>query len=125
MTSSSIRQPAVVHVRRSARDLAQRGRFERAAIAFIARNGEPALISEASVAPGDGGVVKLFVGKTRTCVTGCAPILATKYLQAGFLKRCECIRAPCSITVEPRISGADRSNVAGQRAGHICRLHAH
>ena len=52
---------SIVHVRRSAGDLAQRGRFECAAIARIAGNRKPAVVGDAAVAPGEARVVELFV----------------------------------------------------------------
>ena len=57
---------AVVHVRRSARDLSKRGRFERAVVARIAGDAEAAFIDESSVPPRGAGVVELFVDEIRT-----------------------------------------------------------
>ena len=46
-------QAAVVHVRGSARDLAESRRFERAVISLRSGNAEAAIIGEAAVAPDD------------------------------------------------------------------------
>ena len=63
------REAAVVHVRRSARDLAERGRLEGAVVARIAGYREPAFVGEPAVTPRDAGVVELLVSEVRTDVT--------------------------------------------------------
>ena len=115
-------QAAIVHVRCGARDLTQSGRFERAAILLVSGNAEAAIISEAPVAPGDAGVVKLLVGEVRSHVTGGAIATSAEHLQAQLLLGRESRAVAVHVTVNWRVAGQDRSHVARQGAGDRLRI---
>ena len=69
---------AVVHIRSRACDFAQSRRFESAAISFLLGNGVSSIIRKPAIAPGDAGVVKLFISKVRPDMTSHTVRLAAK-----------------------------------------------
>src|SRR5262245_19874739 len=108
---------AVVHVRCGARDLAKSRRLERAAILLGSGNAEAPIIGEAAVAPGNASVVKLLVGEVRSHVAGGAIALSAEHLQAELLGGREGRAVAVHVTVNWRVAGYDRSQVARQGAG--------
>ena len=63
------RQASVVQIRCGARDLAQRGRLERAPLGWIVRDQKPALVGRTPVYRADTGIVKPLVREVRAAVT--------------------------------------------------------
>src|SRR2546426_4790313 len=102
---------AVVHIRRGARDLAQRGSLEVA----LAR----AQIGEFAVAPGDAGVVQSLVSESWTNMTRAAVSLTAEHGQAGFLEIAERVEVADHKVV---IAGTAGPNAAHETVHSTCHL---
>ena len=78
------RKAAVVHIRCSSGNIAERRRLERAVIARITGEREPAFVGKMAVLPCHTGIVKFLIGEIRTSVTCRAAALSTEQLKARF-----------------------------------------
>ena len=84
------------------------------------------LVREFVVAPGDTGIVKSLVGEVRADVAGGAVPLPAKNLQALQLQSGEDARFSGRVAIEPRVPGANTSNIAREGAckRRLVELHA-
>ena len=94
-------------------------------IARIAGDRETAFIGNATVTPGDAGIVELFIREVRTDVADETVSFAPKDLQSELLLGGQCVALTVDKTVIRRISGQNAADVTRQCSGQRRCIHLH